>query len=127
MNLQWGLKRARRKGLVVVEPKPNELQIDLDGARALRAYGMQFNILRKAGLCLGWRERIRPSKRAGHVHVTISLPDNIDNLKRVCLQAILGSDLKREAFNLCRILRGNKYPIVFFESGKDCRTKRRSA
>lgn len=115
-DIQWGLGRAKRQGLMIVQPKPNELQIDLDGARALRQYGMQFSILRRAGLTKGWRERIQPSKGGrNRVHVIITLPFECTNLMRVCYQAVLGSDIKREAFNLCRVINRNKYPIVFFE------------
>lgn len=115
-DTQWGLRRARAKRLLIVEPKPNQLQIDLDGARALRHYGMQFGTLRRAGLTKGWRERIAPSKGGGaRCHVTITMPRAMDNLTRVCYQAVLGSDPKREAFNLCRVVNGNKYPIAFFE------------
>lgn len=133
-DLQGGLERAKRRGLVVVEPKPNQLQIDIDSARALRRYGLQFAILRRAGLTKGWRERITPSKKRGHVHVTITMPIktrvqiNDDGCEydhpiemtlcqRICLQAILGSDLTREAFNYCRAVKGGKYPVVFFERG----------
>ena len=118
VNMQWGLSRAKKRGLRVVEPRPNELQIDLDGARALRVYGMQFSTLRRAGLTAGWRERVTPSKSGGNrVHITITMPVRVDNFTRVLLQAILGSDIKREAFNYCRVKKGNKYPIVFFEKG----------
>lgn len=120
-NLQWGLKRAKSKGWRIVEPKPNELQIDLDGARALRQYGMQFSIIRKAGLAKGWMEYIRSSKKSGHVHVIIRLPKKIDNRERVLLQAILGSDIKREAFNYVRVVKRNKYPIVLFERKKNAK------
>lgn len=126
--------RAKHRGLVVVEPKPNQLQIDIDSARALRRYGLQFAILRRAGLTKGWREKITPSKKRGHVHITITIPErqliNIwsnrnapDLIFRICLQAILGSDLTREAFNYCRAVKGGKYPIVFFERGENGKSK----
>lgn len=113
--VQWGLVRAKKSGWKIVQPQANELQLDLDGARALRRYGMQFSILRKAGLTKGWREKIKPSKKAQHVHVVITLPREIGNLERVALQAVLGSDIKREAFNYVRVTKRNKYPIVLFE------------
>jgi hypothetical protein len=75
---------------------------------------MQYSILRKAGLTVGWKEKLLPSKKAGHAHVVITLPMPIKNLERVALQAILGSDIKREAFNYTRVKNGNKYPIVLF-------------
>ena len=113
--LQWNLKRARAKGWFIVEPGPNQLQLDLDGARALRLYGMQYAILRKAGLTKKWREKVLASKKPGHVHVVITMPRKIQNLERVALQAVLGSDVRREAFNYARVVKRNKYPIVFFE------------
>jgi hypothetical protein len=122
-ELQWGISRARSRGWRIVEPKPNELQIDLDGARALRQYGMQFSILRRAGLAKGWMEHIKESKKRGHVHVIIRMPKRINNRERVLLQAVLGSDIKREAFNYVRVVKRNKYPIVLFE--KEKRDKKR--
>lgn len=115
VSLQWGLRRARKHGQKIVEPRANELQIDIDGARSLRKYGMQFSILKRAGITHGWRERITPSKRANHAHITIVMPRPMKPLERVGLQAILGSDLMREAFNWSRVTRKNKYPIAFFE------------
>ena len=114
-KLQWGLTRARKHGWRIVEPKANQLQLDLDGARALRKYGMQFSILRKSGLTAGWKELIKGSKKRSHVHIVITMPKKIKNLERVALQAILGSDIKREAFNYTRVKKRNKYPIVLFE------------
>ena len=102
-------------GLRVVEPKANQLQLDLDSARALRKYGMQFSILKRAGLTKRWREKILPSKKSGHVHVVIDMPHGVSNLERVALQAVLGSDIRRECFNFARVKKRNKYPIVFFE------------
>jgi hypothetical protein len=113
------MARAERENWVIVEPKPNELQIDLDGFRAIRAYGLQYDILSKAGITTRWKERTSPSMSRNHIHITITLPSPIDNYKRVMLQALLGSDIKREAFNLCRVVNKNKYPIVFFERGND--------
>lgn len=118
-DMQKGLRRAAKAGRIIVQPKPNELQLDLDGPEAMRNYAFQFAILSRAGLTNGWDERITKSTRKGHVHATLTLPFPINNFIRVCFQAILGSDIKREAFNLCRVLRRNKYAIVFFEGRKN--------
>lgn len=116
MKKQLNIVNAKRDGLRIVEPKPNELQIDLDSARAIHIYGRQFMLLKHEGVTKGWRERMTKSKGGGnHVHIVITMPRSIDNFKRVLLQAILGSDLKRECFNFCRVLKGTKYPIVLFE------------
>lgn len=118
-NIQWGLERAIKTGLRIVEPAPNELQLDIDCIGLLTFHEMQWSILSKAGITKKWKKKIRKSKRGGeHVHITITIPYKIDNLERILFQTILGSDPKREAFNLCRVLKGNKYPIVFFEKEK---------
>ena len=117
--LQDGLRRAMKANRVIVQPKPNELQLDLDGPEAMRNYAFQFAILSRAGFTSGWKERITKSTRKGHVHATLTLPCAVNDFTRVCLQAILGSDIKREAFNLCRVFRRNRYAIVFFEGRKN--------
>jgi hypothetical protein len=129
-NIQWGLERAIKTGLRIVEPTPYQLQLDIDSAGLLIFHEMQWSILEKAGITKGWKRKIKKSKRGGnHLHITITSPDAfgvtvcadspqdtiVNIILRVAFQAILGSDLKREAFNLCRVLKGNKYPIVFFE------------
>jgi hypothetical protein len=118
MNIQKNLIKARRENMLIIEPRPNQIQIDLDGARALHRYGFQFMLLREYGITRGWKERMTPSKTPGHTHITITMPRAKPPIERVCLAAILGSDLKREAFDYCRVTRGNKYPIAFFEKVK---------
>jgi hypothetical protein len=129
-SIQWGLERAVKSGLRIIEPKPNQLQLDIDSIGLLIFHEMQYSILERAGITKGWRKKVRKSKRGGnHLHVTITSPDYfgvgicanspldpvVNAILRVALAVILGSDPKREAFNLCRVLKGNKYPIVFFE------------
>jgi hypothetical protein len=129
-HFQDGIRSAAKKNLIAVEPAPNELQIDLDGVEAIRRFGKQYHILERAGLTKGWRKRVTNSGTKGHVHVTITMPYRpyksfrnmdkfgysfIDKMFCVAFQAVLGSDIQREAFNLSRVLNGQKYPIVFFE------------
>lgn len=133
-DLQAGLRKAKSDGLLIVSAKPCELQIDLDSPRALRRYGLLYAILRESGLTKGWKEKITPSRKRGHVHITIQMPNHIWSelnsekpevslCLRIGMQAILGSDLVREAHNFCRAVNGSEYPVVFFESIK--REKRR--
>lgn len=115
-NIQWGLKRAKENGLVIIEPKPNEIQIDIDGMAELTFYQQQIRVLRaNLKTAQTWTEDIKASKTPGRFHITLTTHKPIDHVLRVALQAILGSDIRRECFNLCRVLNGNKYPIVFFE------------
>lgn len=128
-DTQWGLRRARKSGLRIVEPAPNELQIDLDGAAELAFYRQQMQVLRKnLKAAETWRETITPSKTPSKFHVSITITKigkvtesmglYITDQLRIAFQAVLGSDLRRECFNLCRVLNGTKYPICFFEEEK---------
>jgi hypothetical protein len=130
-GIQWGLERALKNRMRIIEPRPNQLQLDIDSIGLLTFHEMQWSILEKAGITKGWKRSVKRSKRGGsHLHVTITAPSSfgenfllrnfqtLNAVFRVGLQALLGSDPKREAFNLCRVLNGNKYPIVFFEKKK---------
>lgn len=114
-KINANLRKARAKGYVVIEADAHTLQIDLDGARALRRYGWQYWQLEQAGITKGWKEKIVASKSRGHVHVYIKTPDAKPIVERIAFQAILGSDTKREGFNLIRAKRRSRSPIVFFE------------
>lgn len=125
-HAQGGIRRAAQAGnVLLVQPKPNELQIDLDGARALHIFAAQWSILSKYGVITSrWKQKITPSQTKGHVHVTVTAPFNMDDRTRVCYQTVLGDDITRAAFNLARVEKGNKFPIVFFERTKDKRAGR---
>lgn len=118
MNLQKNLRRARLRGLVVVRPKENELQVDIDSHTSLRHYGWHYRMLMEAGLTRGWRPRIVTSKTKGHAHITIRLPRPMPLLERILLQSILRSDPHRETFNYIRAKKGSRTPIAFFEKEK---------
>jgi hypothetical protein len=118
-NLQRGIARARAANEKIVEPGPRQLQIDLDGLGAVRVFCRQLAMLDGERLTRGWRYRIAPSFTRGHLHVTITLPRPAPLRDRVLLAALLGSDLKREAFNYIRGELGRRVPVAFFESRAD--------
>ncbi len=116
---QVNIERAKRDGMRVVEPKRNEIQVDLDGAKAIHLYARQYMFLAREGITKGWRERMTVSKSGGnHMHVTITTPHNMDDITRCAYASVLGDDPKRAAFNLARVIKRTKYPIVFFEKGR---------
>jgi hypothetical protein len=114
-RLNGNLRKARAKGYVVVEADAHTLQLDLDGARAVRRYGWQYWQLEQHGITKGWKEKLVASKSKGHVHVYIRTPDAKPIMERIALQTILGSDTKREGFNYIRAKKRSKAPIVLFE------------
>lgn len=125
-HFQWGLKRAAREKLTVVEPAQNELQIDIDSGRSLRKYSRQKEILDRAGITKGWKEKLNASRTPGHCHITITLPRPMPILERIGLAAILGDDPPRAAFNYARAKNKNSLPVVFFERNPKCIQKNKS-
>ena len=53
--------------------------------------------------------------RHGNTHVKIFYPDELPDLAMVALQAIYGSDWKRELHNLTRVLCGQRNWNILFE------------
>jgi hypothetical protein len=115
-TLNRSLGRAVDHGRRVVEPRANELQLDLDGARAIYLHARQWFLFTKFyPPARRWRVRMRPSRTNSHAHVTIVLPRARPLSERVLLAALLGDDLKRALFNYLRALRRSKVPVAFFE------------
>jgi hypothetical protein len=92
---------------------PNELQIDADR--------WPWQLMESLGT-LTFKEwitvkemRMTPSKDSGHYHIRILLSDRLPLMDRVALQAILGSDPKRELMNWMRVRNGAPHPILFLE------------
>lgn len=90
--------------VTLFEPLPHELQLDIDDAEAFA----RFNA------CWPLFTRIEPhatfhttrSKSGIGYHIRVSLFNEIDDRTRVAYQAALGSDPKRELFNLRRLNAG---------------------
>ena len=97
------------------EPSPKEIQIDLDGLKAIDAFSRQWWMLRCHGIVKGWTAKVTPSFTVNHIHVTIRLPHARPLRERVLLAALLGSDLKREGFNYIRVVTRRRVPVAFFE------------
>ena len=118
MKLNRNLTRERADGTRVILATPRTLQLDLDSPAAVRRYGWQWQLLKRAEMARGWREKILPSKTRGHVHIIITLPQPLPLGTRIALQALLGSDIKREMFNWIRGSKRSKFPVVLFERRK---------
>ena len=135
MNNLAHFKRAKKRGRVVVEPKANEIFIDIDGPIEYQFYKKQLRILEEGGITQGWTIRETPSETDGHVHIIVILPIRYYNgnsryewvftsatteglLIRIGLAAILCDDPHRAAFNFVRAWQKAKYPVVFFEKPK---------
>jgi hypothetical protein len=91
-------EKAKELGLVVRYPEPNELFVDIDSEAELRRFNDLFDIF------LEHRDpdalhvaTPSPSGKPGRYHVVVRLSKPVaDQRERIILQALLGSDTKRE-------------------------------
>jgi len=110
------LERAKKEGLKVVYPGPHDLQIDIDSSANFRTFGDHLSILSKyldidKVLITG-----SLSGEVGHYHVTITSKSRYFSVsERICLQALLGSDLKREVLGFIMTKNGESKPTLFLE------------
>lgn len=125
-NLNWNVRRAKRRGVRIVVPTARQLQIDLDSYEAVLVHAGQMSLLRRRStLTKGWRKTIHRSESRGHFHITITMPKPLNVFKRIALQALLGSDMKREMMNWMRAERRQRLPILLFERSHGTPKKRR--
>jgi hypothetical protein len=112
--LDNGLEAAKQMGLNVVVPEPNQLFIDIDNTGAYQHYNQMLGVVNSFFDVVDIDDSPSKSGRP-HCHITITLGHPISNVERVLLQAILGSDPKRELLSYARLLRGIKPATLFFE------------
>lgn len=105
--------KADELGLVIREPKPNELFLDIDSAYDYAIFVKHLPIL--GDIVKSVRET--PSKSGGdRKHIVVTLNRNVASLtERVMLQAVLGSDRMRELLSFKRIEAKNRRCTLFFE------------
>jgi hypothetical protein len=125
-----GLERkAKRDGLNIILPGPNELFIDIDSEEEYQQfqekmkwfrdvmpeqYGMYLSIVKEMPSKSGLPRR--------HITVYVEFPEDHDlnPWERICLQFCLGSDFKRERLSTCRMLIGEEeYATAFLEKKEE--------
>jgi hypothetical protein len=108
-------ERADERGMEIRYPKDDELFVDIDSARDFTRFKTMVEMLGRIERVKGWTDT--PSASGGqHRHVVVTLGRHVGPLERVALQAMLGSDLKREMLSYEQLKTGsNPHPTVFFE------------
>lgn len=109
------LARAEKEGLKVVYPGPHELQIDIDGAENFTIWAQHFTILEKWLKVKNISVIPSMSHEVGHYHITIESERYFNIFERMLLQAVLGSDLKRELLGFVMAKNGESKPTLFLE------------
>lgn len=103
---------AKATGQEIVEPKPNQLLIDIDTEEQAVRFKAGIDMLMQLGIKCSYS--VVDSKTAGHKHVTVELDINLTDHERVILQACLGSDPRRELYSFMRLRLGMAKPIILF-------------
>lgn len=105
---------AAEKGLIVVRPGPNQLQIDLDTEAAYIEFKRRLDYFR---FDKGFTKQVNPSASGlPHRHVTLTFRDRtFEPWERIALQAALGDDPIRVYLNAKRYDNHQEDPSRLFE------------
>lgn len=127
---EWAREKAASRGCTVVYASDNELQLDIDSDEDFTYFLANLrlfeNVIRNIGdFTQAPRfpfkfDAFRMTRSAnGNRHIV--LPIQTDNGKplpmavRILLQAVLGSDRRREMLSFMGMIQGQENPILFFE------------
>lgn len=101
---------------------PEHLQIDIDSRKAFEIFQKQWNFLQETGHVEAEQIYIHISRSGSHSgfhrHITIVMKKSLPAMERIALQALLGSDLKREMCNYGRVKNDAPFPILFITKRK---------
>jgi hypothetical protein len=113
-NSQRAINEAKEKGLLVVFPAENELQIDIDNEHSYQMYVKQMDIVTKY---VGVESFIEHPSKSGlpKRHITVRLKSPVTMIERIALQACLGSDRVREVLGYVQYKNGDPNPVLFLE------------
>ena len=111
-NSEDAIKWASENNLAVVFPNDNQLLVDLDDYASQQAYERTIALIAET---YGLDDVTETVSRSGNLHRVVTLKTPIGAMERIALQAILGSDRRREAHSLRRTRQGELHPTLFFE------------
>lgn len=110
----------KRGGLNVIRPQSNELFIDIDDKYSLARFYAAWPLISEE-FPGSFIMHPSPSGEPHKQHIIVTLTKDVDTLTRLALQAILGSDPKREALGILRMLRGTGDESVLYRRPETAR------
>jgi hypothetical protein len=116
VRFEAACEQAEAKGCNVVLPRPNQLFIDIDTHEDFLTFFEHRAMLDSIGE--GGKVISDTPSKSGlpRRHIVLEFDRDLDNMERVLLQAVLGSDRKRELLSWIRIRSGaSEHPTLFFE------------
>jgi hypothetical protein len=115
LESSYAYHQAELNGHVVVLPKDNELLIDIDSDAAEQLFHKQLTKVNEYVGVSTWTATPSKSGEPERKHIIVQLQRSIAQIERIVLQAVLGSDLRRELLSYCRWTIGDPQPTLFFE------------
>lgn len=116
------IARAKAMGFEILIPKANELFIDIDSMDDWEWFSNNFASLSSFIVTkypewdiLSAISDTESKSGEGHRHIIVTLPFDMDDWQRIAMQAVLGSDRKRELLSCGRVISGNLPATLFAE------------
>lgn len=116
LNSEDAITWAVANNLRVVLPTEYQLLIDIDNPYDRGVFTTNFDIVDSVYGIDQVTETTSRSGKSGNSHIVVTLKTPLKSvLERIALQAVLGSDRRREAHSLRRSFQGEQNPTLFFE------------
>jgi hypothetical protein len=106
---------AAEHNLDVRIPGDFELFLDIDTPEDRATFERNRELINEA---YGIDEVVETTSRGGHTHIVVTVDVPVSIVERIALQAVLGSDRRREAHSMRRFFEGEATPTLFFERKK---------
>jgi hypothetical protein len=106
---------AEANGCIVKLPSDDELFIDIDDQASKNQFSMNIGKVEEQMGEIVINEAPSPSGNPERQHITVKLSRKVEPMERILLQALLGSDLKREALSWIRLVNNDPNPTLFYE------------
>jgi hypothetical protein len=104
---------AKSRGLTVRLPGVSEILLDLDDAQSQYVMEALVPIARRVGIDVKIAKITR--SQHGNKHAYLTVPFALTAVERLLLQAIFGSDRKRELLSYARVRKGVSPESALFE------------
>jgi hypothetical protein len=115
IGLNKRLADAKARGLVIVEPAPHVVFVDLDAG--IEEYEKLRQLAKDAGLTLRLDSlRTSTTTDGRHFHAVMVADRSLTDAQRIALALGLGGDRMAGLLSMARVMRGIPTPIVFFET-----------
>ncbi len=107
------IEKAESEGFEVVKGDSTHLLLDLDTVAQKDQYTALFSMFdqKYGGAC----EEARWLSKSGNLHVVVKTTQEFEPMARLVLQAVLGSDPKREMLGVRRVQAGIEHFSLLFK------------